>query len=375
MTACRACGKRELALDERQPADAPAVLSSPPCSGRECRAGRAQFHRRERGILGMKRVQDIAWPVIGLGAVAVSSWFLFKELRGLSFASLREAIASISLGRWLLAIASTLLAYSALAWYDRIALMHLGRKISWLFVGLTSFTTYAIAHNIGASVLSGAVIRYRAYSTKGLSVGEIGLLVAFCSFTFGLGVVTLGGLTLIFRPDVVERFDGAPDWVGSTAGALLIAATSLYAIGSLLHFRPFKLGGFEFVYPRPPVAARQLLAGPFELIGAAGIIFFALPAAANPGFVVVLGVFLVSFSLALVSHAPGGLGVLEITFLEGMPDVPQANVVAALLVFRLLYLILPFMFALGVVLVFERHRWRALVPFKGNPPHAVSDHD
>ena len=48
----------------------------------------------------MRRVQDIAWPVIGLGAVAVSSWFLFGELRGLSFASLREAIASISLGRW-----------------------------------------------------------------------------------------------------------------------------------------------------------------------------------------------------------------------------------------------------------------------------------
>ena len=96
--------------------------------------------------------------------------------------------------------------------------------------------------------------------------------------------------------------------------------------GSLLHFRPFRFGGFEFVYPRPPVAARQLLAGPLELIGAAGIIFFALPAAANPGFIVVLGVFLASFSLALVSHAPGGLGVLEIAVLEGMPDVPQANV-------------------------------------------------
>jgi len=323
----------------------------------------------------MKRVQDIAWPVIGLGAVAVSSWLLFKELRGLSFASLREAIASISLGRWLLAIGSTSLAYSALAWYDRIALLHLGRKISWLFVGLTSFTTYAIAHNIGASVLSGAVIRYRAYSTKGMSVGEIGVLVAFCSFTFALGAVTLGGILLLFRPDLIERFDGAPDWVGQAAGAVLILAPCLYVIGSLLHFRPFRLGGFELVYPRPPVAARQLLAGPLELIGAAGIIFFALPSAANPGFIVVLGVFLASFSLALVSHAPGGLGVLEIAFLEGMPDMPQANVVAALLVFRLLYLILPFVFALGAVLVFERDRWRSLVHLKGSRPHAVGDHD
>ncbi len=156
---------------------------------------------------------------------------------------------------------------------------------------------------------------------------------------------------------------------------MLLAAPSLFVIGSLLHFRPFRLGGFELVYPRPPVAARQLLAGPLELVGAAGIIFFALPAAANPGFLVVLGVFLASFSLALVSHAPGGLGVLEIAFLEGMPDVPQANVVAALLVFRLLYLILPLVFALGVVLAFERDRWRALVRLKGVRPHAFGDRD
>jgi glycosyltransferase 2 family protein len=323
----------------------------------------------------MKRVQDIAWPIIGLGAVAVSSWFLFKELHGLSFASVRNAIASISIGRWILAMGSSSLAYLALAWYDRIALLHLGRRINWRFVGLASFTAYALAHNIGASVLSGAVIRYRAYSTKGLSVGEIGVLVAFCSFTFGLGAVTLGGFLLLFRPSLVERFDGAPLWIGQAGAVVLIAAPSLYVIGSLLHFRPFRLGGFEFVYPRPPIAARQLLAGPLELIGAAGIIFFALPTAANPGFIVVLGVFLVSFSLALVSHAPGGLGVLEIAFLKGMPDAPQANVVAALLVFRLLYLILPLIFALGVVLVFERHRWRELVLFKGTHPHAVGDHD
>src|SRR5208337_4568018 len=120
--------------------------------------------------------------------------------------------------------------------------------ISWLFVGLTSFTTYAIAHNVGASVLSGAVIRYRAYSTKGLSVGEIGVLVAFCSFTFALGAASLGGLLLLVRPDIVERFDGAPLWVGQVGALVLLAAPSLYVVGSLLHFRPFRLG-FELVYP------------------------------------------------------------------------------------------------------------------------------
>ena len=305
----------------------------------------------------MKRVLDVLWPIIGLGAVGLTSWLLFKELRGLSLAQVSDAIGAISPLRWGLAIVSTALAYTALAWYDQIALRHLGRKLSWRFVALVSFTTYALAHNIGASVFSGAVVRYRAYSTKGLGVAEVGLLVAFCSFTFTLGNVLLGGLTLLTAPGLAQRYvPGAPDWSGPALGLLLLAGPLLYMIGSLLHFAPLRLRGFSLVYPRPPIAWRQFAAGPIELIGAAGIIYFALPQAGNPGFIVVLGIFLASFTLALISHAPGGLGVLEYSFLKAMPDTPPASVLAALLVFRLLYLILPLLFSLFVVVAFERER-------------------
>jgi uncharacterized membrane protein YbhN (UPF0104 family) len=323
----------------------------------------------------MKRVHDAAWPIIGLGAVAVSSWLLFKDLRGLSFASLKSALFAISPARWLLAISSTSLAYAALSWYDQIALLHLGRRLSWRYVAVASFTAYALAHNIGASVLSGAVVRYRAYSERGLSVGEIGVLVAFCSFTFALGAATVGGICLLFNPELAKRFAGAPLWLGQAVAVALVAAPSLYIVGALLHFPPLKIGAYALVYPRPPIAARQLLAGPLELIGASGIIYFALPAAANPGFVIVLGVFVASFSVALISHAPGGLGVLEFTFLKAMPDAPQANVVAALLVFRLLYLILPLMFALIVVLDYERRRWQAPVATRGVDPDGLGNLD
>jgi len=310
----------------------------------------------------MKRAIDVLWPIVGLGAVAFTSWLLFKELRGLSLVQIEDAVGAISPLRWALAVASTVAAYCALAWYDQIALSHLGRRLNWRFVGLVSFTAYALAHNIGASVLSGAVVRYRAYSTKGLGVGEVGLLVAFCSFTFTLGNVLLGGLTLLIDPTLVDRYvPGLPDWTGRALGILLLAGPWLYTLGSLLHFKPQRLRGFELIYPRPPIAVRQLLAGPIELLGAAGIIYFALPPAANPGFLVVLGVFLASFTLALVSHAPGGLGVLEFSFLKAMPDTPPASVLAALLVFRLLYLILPLLFSLFVVVAFERERIGELV--------------
>ncbi len=313
----------------------------------------------------MRRVLDVLWPVVGLGAVAFTFWLLLGELRGLSLADVSAAIEAISPLRWILAIGATGLAYTALAWYDHIALAHLGRRLSWRFIGLVSFTAYALAHNIGATVFSGAVVRYRAYSTKGLGMAEVGVLVAFCSFTFTLGNLLLGGLTLLFHPEVAMRYVDAPDWAARVVGLVLLVGPCLYTIGSLLHFAPLKVRGFEVVYPRPPIAARQLLAGPLELIGAAGIIYFALPQADNPGFAVVLGVFLASFTLALVSHAPGGLGVLEYSFLKAMPDAPAASVLAALLVFRLLYLILPLLFSLVVVLIFERRRIGELIRARG----------
>jgi len=102
----------------------------------------------------------------------------------------------------------------------------------------------------------------------------------------------------------------------------------------------------------------QLLAGPLELLCAAAIIYFALPADNHPGYLVVLGVFLASFSLALLSHAPGGLGVLEVTFLAALPEIPAADVLAALIVFRVFYLLLPFALSLLVVLGFEWTQWK-----------------
>jgi glycosyltransferase 2 family protein len=318
--------------------------------------------RRRRGAgvskTKMKRGPDYRWTAVGLFAVALSLWLLLKDLRGISFSDVAESFISIPNYRWLLALGSTLVAYGALAWYDRIGLAHLGHKLSWIFISIVSFTTYALSHNIGASVFSGAVVRYRAYSTRGLSVAEVGVLVAFSAFTFILGMVLLGGLVLTFAPQVADRWIAMPLWGGRAIGLAMLGGVALYIFGSLRHFAPFKIGSLAIVYPRPSILASQLCAAPLELIGAAGIIYFALPPTANPGFAAVLGIFLASFAVALASYAPGGVGVLEYCFLTSMPDAPKAEVLAALLAFRLLYLILPLIFAIIAVVIFERGRLR-----------------
>ena len=300
------------------------------------------------------KIRNAAWSVFGIGAVAVSIFILYREFRRISFAEVADSLAAITAGNWALAICATLVAYGALAWYDRIAILHLGKKVSWLFISLCSFTTYALSHNIGASVISGAVVRYRAYSTRGLTGQEIGVLIVFCSFTFALGTVLMGGLALTIEPHIVRRLIDVPDWISFSIGVILLALVGLYALGSWRHFPPWQFRRFTLQYPRLPIVARQMLAGPLELAAAAAIIYFALPAAGNPGYLVILGVFLASFTLALLSHAPGGLGVLEVTFLAALPELNPNDVLAALIVFRLLYLLIPFAFALIVVLLFEK---------------------
>ena len=306
------------------------------------------------------RLKDFAWPVVGLAAVAFSCWLLYHEIRELSLDDILESFQAISGLQWTGSILSALGAYVMLALYDQLALKHVRRKVGFLFVAATSFTTYALSHNIGASVFSGAVVRYRAYTSKGLAVSDVALLIAFCSLTFALGVLLVGAVTLLIEPAIMSRYFDVADFVPLAIASVILCLIGLYVIGSLAGFKPLKIGRFKLEYPRRSIILRQLVVAPAEIVFAAGIIYFALPAATNPGFVAVTAIFMISFSLALVSHAPGGLGVLEVAFLTGLSDVPDTDVLAALLVFRILYLLAPFAMAIMMVIVFEQGRmWKS----------------
>jgi glycosyltransferase 2 family protein len=346
-------------------------------------------HSRQKGISEMKRFKDVFWPIVALVAVGWSVKLLYGKLYaevasdpaaqaglqqagflgglGIIASQIGAKIAAIPLQGYLLAAASTLVAYAALAWYDRIALLHLGKRgISWLYISVCSFVTYAIGHNIGASVFSGGLVRYRAYSAKGLSAAEVAVLVALTSFTFVYGTLFLAGIVFLYEPEIIGFFTESlpgggfkvPIWLADVAAAGLLGFCALYVLGSWLKLRPLRIKSFVLEYPRLPIVGRQLFAAPLELIGAAGIIYFALPEVGNPGFMVVLGAFLLSFSAGLVAQVPGGIGVMEAVFIAvfkgvGSP-ISDTEVFAALLVWRLFYLIIPLILSIPVVLLFER---------------------
>ena len=346
----------------------------------------------------MKRIMDYVWPLIGLVAVVLSVHALYDKLfaeaatnpqvaaaleAGTIMANIKtiagvigHKLAAISLPSYILAVLSTLLAYAALAWYDRIALLHLHKEqgISWLYVSVCSFVTYALSHNIGASVFSGGMVRYRAYTAKGLTAAEVAVLVALCSYTFAFGTLLLLGLVLVGEPQILKPLTKLSPYVAVSErsaqwiGVGLLAFCALYTLGSWLKFKPLKIGSFELTYPRLDVVWRQYVAAPLELIGAAGIIYFALPAEGNPGFAIVLGAFLLSFSAGLLSQVPGGVGVMEAVFLAILPGVPATAVFAALLVWRLFYLIAPLAMSIPVILLFERSQLK----HKGEAPPPVA---
>lgn len=304
---------------------------------------------------------DYVWPVVGLVAVVFSFFLLYRELQGSSVRDVWSTLVTIPPHRYALALVATLAAYWALAWYDRIALMHLGHKLGWGFISLVSFTTYALSHNIGASVFSGAMVRYRAYSTKGLTAPEVAVLVAFCSLTFVFGMLATGGVVFTFEPDLIHHLLHLPRGVVRGIGITCLTIVSAYVIGSARHSKPLVIKSFRLEYPRLRIALRQLVAGPLEIMGAAAIIYAALPEKGNPGYFVVLGIFVATFSAALISQAPGGLGVIEVLFVTALPDIPKLEVLAAVIVFRLFYLVLPLALSIPVILLFERARLAKLL--------------
>jgi uncharacterized membrane protein YbhN (UPF0104 family) len=336
----------------------------------------------------LQRAKRAAWLLLVGAVVLWSVWLLYTKLLAevsadplvkellaggglwnslkVIYQSIAQSVIEITRREYLQAAAAAVVAYIALAWYDRIALIHLNRHqgISWSYIATCSFVTYALGHNLGASVLSGGLVRLRAYCAKGLSAAEVGVLVALCSFTFAFGTMILMGFVFLVEPEIVQSLDAVipflvmPVDIVRLMGIGLLLLCGLYVLGSWRGFAPVRIRNFEIFYPKLPIVTRQLIAAPLEVIAAAAIVYFVLPDVGNPGFLIVLGAFVLSFSAGLVSQTPGGIGVMEAVFLAVVHTVPPSDVIAALLIWRLFYLLIPLALSLPVVVAFERAQLR-----------------
>lgn len=283
-----------------------------------------------------------------------------REFRDLSVADIRTAMAALTPRPLWLAGGLTVCAYLVLAVYDRLGSIYAGRPVSWAKSLLASFCGYSLAHNLGFAAVSGAAVRYRLYSAWGLTPLQIAKVVGFTSLTFGLGAMALGGLVLLVEPEVVPYFGAAlPHWVLQCLAIPLWGIVLGYVIASrfIRHIRILK---YEVDLPSPRMALLQTVLATLDVALTAAIFYALLPPAEGLTFLRFLGIYLASYSVGIAASVPGGLGVFDGAILLGLqPYMPAAEVIGALLVFRLYYYIVPLFVAGALFAAFEIGQRRA----------------
>src|ERR1700761_6257144 len=240
--------------------------------------------------------------------------------------------------------------YVTLTLYDLFALRTIGRTdVPYRIAALGGFTSYSVGHNVGASVFSGGAVRYRIYSDWGLSVIEVTKVCFVAGLTFWLGNVTVLGLGVLYAPQAARAIDQLPLWCNRIFGVLLIALLTAYVAWVWVKPRPIRRDGWHLTLPGGPLTLVQIGIGIIDLGCCAAAMYMLVPDEPNLGFVTVAVIFVAAPLLGFASHAPGGLGVFDAAMLVALWQFDKEDLLAGLLLFRLLYYIVPFVLSLLVL--------------------------
>lgn len=278
----------------------------------------------------------------GLILLVAAIWVVQREFRNLSLADVMRAMEAIpDSARWQGA-GLTVAAYLVLAAYDWLGARYAGKPSSWGRALVASFCGYALAHNLGFAAVSGAAVRYRLYSAWGYSTLEIGKVIGFTSLTFGLGGMALGGWVLILEPEVLPWLGTQlPHWVLQSLAIPLFGIVLAYVLLSRFR-REVTVFGHVVELPGVSMAIAQSLLATVDVAVTAAIFYVLLPPVEGLTFIRFIGIYLAAYAAGIVASVPGGLGVFDAAIVIGLaPYMGAAEVVGALLVFRLYYYIVP----------------------------------
>lgn len=296
--------------------------------------------------------------ILGLTIFLLALEVLRQELRAVSWDTLSTDVLGTPPSLLAAALALTALNYAVVTGYDFIAFASIGKRLARARVAMTSFIAYAIANNVGFAMLSGASVRYRFYSRWGLTAADLSRIVFSYSVTFWLGLLALGGLSLALNP-LPLGVAGTLSNLAAPIGWSLVAASVGYVIAAAVRRAPIRVRSFELSLPTARLALTQLVVSAVDWALAGAVLYVLLPHG-QASFATVLGAFLAAQILGLASHVPGGAGVFEglmVLFLRSSID--SSVLVPALIVYRLVYYLLPLTIALLGLMADELHSRRA----------------
>ena len=233
--------------------------------------------------------------------------------------------------------------YFTLTFYDLFAVRAIGRPdIPYRVNALAAFTSYSIGHNVGASVFTGGAVRYRIYSAWGLNAIDVAKICFLAGLTFWLGNAAVLGLGISYHPEAAATIDQLPPWLNRVVAFGILVGLVGYVAWVWMKPRSVGRGPWSVMLPGGPLTLLQIAIGIVDLGFCALAMYMLVPDEPNLGFVVVAVIFVSATLLGFASHSPGGLGVFDAAMLVGLWQMDQEDLLAGMLLFRLLYYIAPF---------------------------------
>ena len=284
--------------------------------------------------------------VLGVALLIGAIFVVQREFRHLKLNDIGDALSAIPVHSLVFSFTWTILSYFILTFYDRLGTIYAGHKVSYGRVAFASFCAYSLSHNLGFAAVSGAAVRYRLYAHWGLTPLQIGKTVAFCSLTFGLGGMVLGGTILFLEPRAIPFFgQHLPKIALYGVGVLLWAIVLGYVTLSKV-LGQIKIFEHDIELPGWRMAIVQVLLATVDVAVTATIFYALVPQAPGLTWLIFLGIYVASYTAGLAANLPGGIGVFDTAMLFGLePYMNAPHIVGAILVFRLYYYVIPLFLA------------------------------
>jgi uncharacterized membrane protein YbhN (UPF0104 family) len=284
---------------------------------------------------------------IGIGTFTV--WQLSSQF---GHVSLQDVVGALySQPTWHLGIAFTLtaLSFACLAGYDVIgAHLVVPGRVPPAVALLAGAAANAVSNTLGFHAFTGTLLRVRIYRGYGLSLAEVARLVSLSWLALGLGF-----LAMLTIAQLAQAANSAHPGLPLTFVGFLAAGLLIFLLW-LVH-GPEELKLFNFTQPLPTAtfAMLQMALGAVESAAAIGALYVLLPSDLAPSFPLFAVGYITAIALGLFANLPGGLGVFEasitaLLFTAGRPDL-----LAALLLYRLIYNILPFVISVVALVLLQ----------------------
>ncbi len=320
----------------------------------------------------LSRYRGAITALVAVFLVALGLAALDRLTREIHYADVRAVIHGLPSWRLALALGFTALSYLALTFYDVLALRIIGRPLPWRTAALASFTSYTLSHNLGLALLTGGSARYRVYSAAGLDGPDIARIIGIASAAFWAGVATVAGAALLLHEGALVL----PALTLSESLSHGLGLATLLVVGGLIAASvrvrgPLRLAGMTLPLPRLNHAMGMLVISILDLVTASAALFVLIPAAAPT----LLPAFVLAYALGIVAsavtHVPGGIGIFEAIVMSVLPGDP-AVLLAALVVYRIVYYVLPLAAAILLLAVKEGFRERTAVRRLSHAPAIIS---